>query len=60
MIEGLNSPGIRQIFLQFDAIDNLTAELETMIPRPSESDSSRLEESKAQNDTHTSRGSGSL
>ena len=60
MIEGLNSPGIRQIFLKFDAIDNLTAELETMIPRPSESDSFRLEESKVQNYTHTNRGSGSL
>jgi len=60
MIESLNSPGIRQIFLKFDAIDNLTAELETMIPRPSESDSSRLEESEAQNYAHTNRDSGSL
>ena len=57
MIEGLNSPGIRQIFLKFDAIDNLTAELETMIRGPSRSHAFMLEETEAQNNLYRNRGS---
>ncbi len=60
IIEGLNSPGIRQIFLKFDAIDNLTAELETMIRGRSGSHAFRLEETEAQNNLYGNRGSRSL
>ena len=60
MIEGLNSPGIRQIFLKFDAIDNLTAELETMIRGRSGSDAFMLEETETQNNLYRNRGSRSL
>ncbi len=46
MIDGLNSPGIRQAFLKFDAVANLTAELETMAGRPSGSHAFMLEETE--------------
>ena len=60
MIDGLNSPGVGQIFLKFDAIAKLTAELETMIQGRRGADSFRLEQTEAQNYPHTIRGSGSL
>ncbi len=60
MIEGLNSSVIRQIFLKFDAIDNLTAELETMIRGRRGSHDFMLEESEALSRTSSVAGSLSL